>query len=82
MSKNIKYFDNLIEIKNIPNKFKIYESILHFFKLYKLNIISNNFHIISYNFHIISYLFSYNFILFFIKFHTNFSTIHTNFINN
>ena len=39
---NIKYFDNLIEIniKNIPNKFirfKIYENILHFFKLYKLN---------------------------------------------
>ena len=41
---NIKYFDNLIEIiiKNIPNKFirfKIYENILHFFKLYKLNIL-------------------------------------------
>ena len=40
---NIKYFGNLIEIniKNIPNKFirfKIYENILHFFKLYKLNI--------------------------------------------
>ena len=40
---NVKYFDNLIEIyiKNIPNKFirfKIYEKILHFFKLYKLNI--------------------------------------------
>ena len=42
MSKNIKYFDNLIEIKNIPNKFmrfKIYENILHFFKLYRLNIL-------------------------------------------
>ena len=41
---NVKYFDNLIEIniKNIPNKFirfKIYENILHFFKLYKLNIL-------------------------------------------
>ena len=41
---NIKYFDNLIEIsiKNIPNKFirfKIYENILHFFKLYKSNIL-------------------------------------------
>ena len=41
---NIKYFDNLIgiNIKNIPNKFiifKIYENILHFFKLYKLNIL-------------------------------------------
>ena len=41
---NIKYFDNLIEIniKNIPNKFvrfKIYEDILHFFKLYKLKIL-------------------------------------------
>ena len=39
---NIKYSDNLIEIKNIPNKFirfKIYENILHFFKLYKLNIL-------------------------------------------
>ena len=41
---NIKYFDNLIEIniKNIPNKFirfKIYENILHFFKLCKLNIL-------------------------------------------
>ena len=40
---NIKYFDNLIEIniKNIPNKFirfKIYENILHFIKLYILNI--------------------------------------------
>ena len=40
---NVKYFDNLIEIniKNIPNKFirfKIYENILDFFKLYKLNI--------------------------------------------
>ena len=44
MSKNIKYFDNLIEIniKNIPNKFirfTIYENILHFFKLNKLNIL-------------------------------------------
>ena len=41
---NIKYFDNLIEIniKNIPNKFirfNIYENILHFFHLYKLNIL-------------------------------------------
>ena len=40
---DIKYYDNLIEIniKNIPNKFirfKIYENILHFLKLYKLNI--------------------------------------------
>ena len=40
MSKNIKYFDNLIEIniKNIPNKFvrfKMYD----FLKLYKLNIL-------------------------------------------
>ena len=40
----IKYFDNLIEIniKNIPNKFirfEIYENILHFFELYKLNIL-------------------------------------------
>ena len=45
---NIKYFDNWIEIniKNIPNKFirfKIYENILHFFKLYKLNIMTKNF---------------------------------------
>ena len=33
MNKIVKYFDNLIEIKNIPNKFvrfKIYENILHF----------------------------------------------------
>ena len=41
---HVKYFDNLIEINiiNIPNKFirfKIYENILHFFKLYKLNIL-------------------------------------------
>ena len=41
---NIKYFDKLIEIniRNIPNKFirfKIYENILHFFKLYRLNIL-------------------------------------------
>ena len=41
---NVKYFDNLIEIniKNIPNKFirfRIYENILHFFKLYKCNIL-------------------------------------------
>ena len=41
---NVKYFDNLIEIniKNIPNKFirfKIYKNILHFFKLYKCNIL-------------------------------------------
>ena len=41
---NIKYFDNLIEInlRNIPNefiRFKIYEKILHFFKLLKLNIL-------------------------------------------
>ena len=40
----VKYFDNLIEIdiKNIPNKFirfKIYENILHFLKLYKSNIL-------------------------------------------
>ena len=39
---------NLIEIniKNIPNKFirfKIYENILHFFKLYQLNIMIKNF---------------------------------------
>ena len=41
---NVKYFDNLIEIdiKNIPNKFirfKIYENILDFLKLYKSNIL-------------------------------------------
>ena len=41
---NVKYFDNLIEIniKNIPNKFirfEIYENILVFVKLYKLNIL-------------------------------------------
>ena len=41
---NVKYFDNLIKInmKNIPNKFirfKIYENILDFFRLYKLNIL-------------------------------------------
>ena len=41
---NMKYFDNLIEINitNIPNKFirfKIYENILHFFELHKLNIL-------------------------------------------
>ena len=41
---NVRYFDNLIEIniKNIPNKFirfKIYENILHFFKLHKCNIL-------------------------------------------
>ena len=41
---NVKYFDNLIEItiKNIPNKFirfKIYENILHFFKLSKCNML-------------------------------------------
>ena len=41
---NVKYFDNLIEIdiKHIFNKFirfKIYENILHFFKLYKCNIL-------------------------------------------
>ena len=41
---NVKYFDNLVEIniKNIPNKFirfKIYENILDFFKLYKCNIL-------------------------------------------
>ena len=40
----VKYFDNLIEIniKNIPNKFirfKIYENILDFFKLYKCNML-------------------------------------------
>ena len=52
------YEQNLIEIKNIPNKFirfKIYENILHFFKSYKLNIMPNNFHITL-------YVFSYNFI--------------------
>ena len=41
---NVKYFDNLIEItiKNIPNKFirfKIYENILDFFKLYKCDML-------------------------------------------
>ena len=41
---NVKYFHNLIEIniKNIPNKFirfKIYENILDFFKLYKYNML-------------------------------------------
>ena len=41
---NVEYFDNLIEIniKNIPNKFirfKAYENILHFLKLYKCNIL-------------------------------------------
>ena len=41
---NVKYFDNLIEIdiKNIPNnfiRFKIYENILHSFKIYKNNIL-------------------------------------------
>ena len=41
---NVKYLDDLIEIniKNIPNKsikFKIYENILHFFKLYKCNML-------------------------------------------
>ena len=41
---NVKYFDNLIEIdiNNIPNKFirfKIYENILYFLKLYKCNIL-------------------------------------------
>ena len=41
---NVKYFDNLIEIdiKDIPNKFirfKIYENILDFFKLYKCNML-------------------------------------------
>ena len=41
---NVKYFDNLIEIdiKNIPNRFirfKIYENILQFSKLYKCNIL-------------------------------------------
>ena len=40
----VKYFDNLIEItiKNIPNKFirfKIYENILDFFKLNKVDMI-------------------------------------------
>ena len=45
---NIKYFDNLIEIniRNIPNKFirfKIYENILHFFKLYKCNMLIKNY---------------------------------------
>ena len=41
---DVKYFDNLIEIiiKNIPNKFvrfKIYENILDFFKLYKCDML-------------------------------------------
>ena len=41
---DVKYFDNLIEIniKNIPNKFirfKMYENILDFFKLYKVDIL-------------------------------------------
>ena len=41
---NVKYFDNLIEItiKNIPNKFirfKTYENILDFFKLYKCDML-------------------------------------------
>ena len=41
---NVKYFDNLIEIsiKNIPHKFirfKIYENIQNFFKLYKYNML-------------------------------------------
>ena len=41
---NVKYFDNLIEItiKNIPNKFirfKIYENILDFSKLYKCDML-------------------------------------------
>ena len=41
---NVKYFDNLIEIniKNILNKFirfKTYENILDFLKLYKCNIL-------------------------------------------
>ena len=41
---NVKYFDNLIEItiKNIPNKFirfKIYENILDFLKLYKCDML-------------------------------------------
>ena len=45
---NVKYFNNLIEIniKSIPNKFirfKIYENFLHFFKSYKLNIMTKNF---------------------------------------
>ena len=38
MSKIVKYFDNLIEIKNIPNRFirfKLYEYILQTFKLNK-----------------------------------------------
>ena len=40
----VKYFDNLIEIniKNIPNKiirFKIYEYVLEFFKLNKVDMI-------------------------------------------
>ena len=44
MNKIVIIFDNLIEIniKNIPNKFirfKIYENILYFLKLYKLNIL-------------------------------------------
>ena len=41
---NVKYFDNLIEIniKNIPNnfiRFKIYENILDFLKLNKVNMV-------------------------------------------
>ena len=41
---NMKYFDNLVKIniRNIPNKFirlRIYENILHFFKLHKLNVL-------------------------------------------
>ena len=41
----VKYFDNLIEIniKNIPNRFKIYENILDIFKLYKCNMLIKNF---------------------------------------
>ena len=38
---NIKYFDNLIEVNIIPNKFirfELYDNILQIFKLCKLNI--------------------------------------------
>ena len=36
---NIKYFDNLIEIKNNVERFKIYEYVLEIFKLNKVNMI-------------------------------------------
>ena len=82
---NVKYFDNLIEIniKNIPNKFirfKIYENILDFLKLYKCNILIKYYdqEFLIYNeldlknvLKIVS-IFSYNFILIFYYFHINF----------